>query len=308
MQLSDMVRLRNELMNINFIATKSAVNAIDGKFTHLLNSPAHLTYKEDLGSVINHIDSMETSITSMEDSVAQLIEKLNQEITDNTQEYLARGYIIDGGYGSDAADVDLERNGRQMELSNDLRSEILVRARGYTDWRFPGLEIGPGNGQWTEHLIAADPLYIVDMHQEFLDSTVSKFTPAYQNRIRPYLTGKNPFDLSMLPANQFGFIFSWNVFDYFPLKETKDMLEQCMNLLRPGGVMMFSFNNCDIPEFAEFAERGARAWMPKTLLIKTCNELGFTIIQDTNTWIEIRKPGELKTVKAHQVLGEIIGQ
>lgn len=312
-----MVRLRNELQNISFIATRNAVNDIDGKFTHLLDKPAHLSYKENLDQIIGDIDSMESSISSMESNVVQLIEKLNQEINDNTQEYLKRGYIIDGFRASDTTDVDTERTERNVDVNSNVKSEIIVRARGYTDWHYPGLEIGPGDGQWTEHLIAADPLYIVDIHQDFLDSTLSKFNPVYRNRVRPYLTGfagqRSEFDLSMLPVNQFGFIFSWNVFDYFPLVETKTLLEQCFQLLKPGGTMMFSFNNCDIPECVEYMERGFKSWMPATLLTKTCQELGFEIITVANptlttNWIEIRKPGVLKTVKGHQVLGEILSR
>jgi hypothetical protein len=51
--------------------------------------------------------------------------------------------------------------------------------------------------------------------------------------------------------------------------------------------------------------------MPESLLVKTCRDIGFEITctsaaQETIHYIEIRKPGELKTVKAHQVLGKII--
>jgi hypothetical protein len=51
--------------------------------------------------------------------------------------------------------------------------------------------------------------------------------------------------------------------------------------------------------------------MPKTLLEQICKETGFEIInfnsvEETIHWVEIKKPGELKTAKAHQVLGEIV--
>lgn len=315
MKLSDMVRLRNELERINFVPVRTETNLIDGLLSHLLELPAHLTYREDLNKLINNVDVIENTIDSLESDIPAIISKLDQEILDNTQEYLARGYMINGFYGSNSTNVATEREERILNINDDTRSELLVRARGYTDWRYPGLEIGPGDGQWTEHLIAADPLYVIDVHQEFLDSTVSKFNDVYRNRIRPYLTGmtvnRSDTDLSMLPRNQFGFIFSWNVFDYFPLAHTKAFLTQAFDLLRPGGVMMFSYNNCEIPQCVEYVEIGFKSWMPKSLLVATCRELGFEIIKTHNpeltvNWIEIRKPGELKTVKGHQVLGEII--
>jgi len=156
-------------------------------------------------------------------------------------------------------------------MHDSTRSEVLVKSRSYTDWRYPVLEIGPGDGTWTEHLIAGDPLYIVDLHQEFLDNTLNKFNPVYRNRGRSYIVGAHGIadtDFSLLPQGQFGFIFSWNVFNYYPLEYTKLMLTQCMGLLRPGGVMMFSYNNCDVVQCAEYAEKGLASWMQKELLVK----------------------------------------
>jgi len=189
--------------------------------------------------------------------------------------------------------------------------------RGYTNWHYPTLEIGPGHGEWTEHLIAGDPLYIVDIQQEYIHSTLSKFNDVYRRRIRPYLTkpGKedNFANLSDLPQQQFGFIFAWNVFNYFPLTELTSYLMESFNLLRPGGVMMFSYNNCDTPACAYSVEVGLRSWMTKNLLIETCTNLGFEIINTQSLegaeqvhWVEIKKPGKLRTVKAHQVLGGIL--
>ena len=58
------------------------------------------------------------------------------------------------------------------------------------------------------------------------------------------------------------------------------------------------------------AENMAQTYLPKSLLIPTCESLGFEILNDANlgpnvTWLEIKKPGTLHTVKAHQVLGEV---
>ena len=73
---------------------------------------------------------------------------------------------------------------------------------------------------------------------------------------------------------------------------------------------MFSYNNGDLPAAAEYAERYYMTYMPKSLLAPMCEMIGFDIV-DTHdfepalSWIEIKKPGTLITVKAHQVLGTI---
>lgn len=312
-----MVKLRNELELFSLGPINAATNEVDGNLTRISNLPVHAAYRDSLDDLIRQIDSIETKLESIDASRLELLKKLNQEIAETSAEYLARGYLINGNYGSDRTNVESERLLRTSNIMPETLSDAIVQVRRYTDWRFPCLEIGPGDGTWTEHLIAGDPLYIVDVHQEFLDSTLSRFNDIYQNRVRPYLTGpdaqRSETDLSMLPQGQFGFVFAWNVFDYMPLKETREYLVNCFEVLRPGGHMLFTFNNCDITECAEFAEEGIKSWMPARLLADTCSEIGFEIVQFRNpettiNWIEIRKPGELKTVKGHQVLGQIIGQ
>lgn len=315
MKLSDLVRLRNRLKTFGVDAVKNNIEELDGLLSQVLTLPMHSVYRDSVDDNIRGLEKLEQSLSNINQSVNQLINNINQEIVDLSKEYLARGYLTNGFYGSNSADVRTEREDRLMPISNDARSEIIVKIRSYTDWKYPSLEIGPGDGVWTEHLVAADPLYIVDVFPEFIESTLSKFNPVYRNRVRPYIlkshSGPESFDLSVLPQNQMGFVFAWNVFDYMPLQETTAYLKSIYNVLRPGGVAMFSFNNCNVPQCVEYMEQGFRAWMTSELLTKTCSDLGFEIIEvrncdETVYWIEIRKPGELKTVKAHQVLGKII--
>jgi phospholipid N-methyltransferase len=309
MRLSDLVRLRNNLSAFSAVQAKLELDVLEGQISQQLRLPLHLNYSDSVQDLINHLQDSNQQIAEVENKIPKLITQIEQEINETTRNFLARGYMINGYYGSNSTDVTTERNDRLLPISDDTRSEIIVRLRGYTDWHYPCLEIGPGDGIWTEHLVAGDPLYIVDVHQEFLDSTLSKFNDTYRNRVRTYLA--NDGNMNMLPNNQFGFIFSWNVFNYFPLTETKNMLVQAFELLRPGGTMMFSYNNCEVPQCVEYVEQGFRSWMPKSLLVETCESLGYEIvatraIEETVHWIEIRKPGELKTVKAHQVLGKIV--
>ena len=314
MKLSELVKLRNELKKVSFVPTRIAVDDLDSHLSRLTDLLLRLDFKEQISNVINTIDEVENKLCTAENQIPEMIKQIELELEERTKDYLNTNYTINGIQYLHHVNVTGERTNRILPMNNGTRSDILVRARKYTDWRFPALEIGPGDGEWTEHLIAGDPLYILDMHQEFIDNTLNKFNPVYRNRIRPYVVGANGIsdtDFSILPQGQFGFIFAWNVFNYFPLEYAKTILTNCMSLLRPGGCMMFSYNNCDIVQCAEYAEQGLASWIPQTILSKTCTDLGFEIInfsdaEETVHWIEIKKPGELKTVKAHQVLGEIV--
>ncbi len=314
MKLSELVKLRNDLTQLSFVASRMALEEVDRHLSSIHDASLRHDYKDQLSKILKVVDYVENELFVTENQIPEIIKQIDLELIERTNEYLDTGYSINGIPFCHSMSVECERTIKLLPMHNETRAEVIVRSRKYTDWRYPALEIGPGDGTWTEHLIAGDPLYIADVHREFLDNTLNKFNPVYKNRVRPYLIGADGIsdtDLSALPQNQFGFIFAWNVFNYFPLNYTKLMLDQCMKLLRPGGVMMFSFNNCDIVRCAEYAENGLASWMPQTLLVNTCKELGFEVItvasiEETVNWIEIKKPGELKTVKAHQVLGEIV--
>jgi hypothetical protein len=74
--------------------------------------------------------------------------------------------------------------------------------------------------------------------------------------------------------------------------------------------MLFTYNNADMPAGAGYAENYFMSYVPKSLLVAMCEGLGFTVIHTHEfdpalAWIEIKKPGTLKTVKASQALGEV---
>jgi SAM-dependent methyltransferase len=150
----------------------------------------------------------------------------------------------------------------------------------------------------------------MDRHEEFLDSTAKKFPQEFLRRLRRYhLTNHN---LSPIPQGQFGFAFSWGYFNYVSLDTMKNYLKQVFQALRPGGVFMFSYNDGDTPSGAGMAEKFSQTYMPKSLLVPLCELHGFEVVRDFDfepnvSWLEIKKPGTLQTVKAHQVLGKPMG-
>jgi predicted methyltransferase len=90
----------------------------------------------------------------------------------------------------------------------------------------------------------------------------------------------------------------------------KQYLKQIYAAMRPGGIFMFSYNDGDTPAGAGMAENFAQTYMPKSMLKPLCESVGFDIdgefdFETNISWLEVKKPGQLQTVKAHQVLGEI---
>lgn len=238
--------------------------------------------------------------------------------------------------------VFIEGYDRDFYVTDNIHHIIKSRILQYIDWHYPVLQFGCRyNGQepkksktnfrtlgnqlndpdifldLTEILTGGEPLYVCDFNKQSMQRNVLKFTPEYQNKICQYVINDN--DFSALPAGQFSFILCWNMFNYVTLEILKKYIVSLSKLLKPGGVILFSYNNCDITDAMLVTEIGVASYMPKRHVIQLCTQLGFEVLATYDlpneidpipytyiSWIEIKKPGELTTVKAHSSLGKII--
>lgn len=293
-ELSDLLNLKiiNDAIDTNYAVISQTANLADEKYLQLIRSLA-----SNLTSITDQVNETKTNFDN-------LIQEINDDIQTITSQFLTDNYQTENVY-EDAATIEQLR---QFHLPQGAEKLLLARINLYSSWKYPALEIGCRDGFWTKYLVGADPLYVTDDFQEFLDKTNSKFFPEYQARLRKYLIKDKKID--NLPINQFGFIFSFNYFNYLSLDSIKQFLLQAQNWLRPGGVMLFTYNNADLSASAGLAECFHMTYVPKSMLVPLIESLGFEIIDSidilpSTSWIEIKRPGILATIKAHQVLGEI---
>jgi SAM-dependent methyltransferase len=305
--LSELVDLKNSFnTKLNTNNLKSETDSYKIQFENFKHIAA---YKKNLKAISDIADEVSTKLKFLDDEIEKINTEIDQEIDSITANYHKRGYKINGHFATNRTNPETERGSRKLILSVETSKKVIATIQKFSDWRYPTLEIGPGDGAWTDHLVANEPLYLVDIYGEFLRSTKSKFNPVYRNRLCPYMTSET--DLSMLPQNQFGFVFSWNVFNYLTTDLIDQYLKEIFNVLRPGGVCVFSYNNAERTHCAKNVELGYMSYMPKKLLTNLIHQHGYEIIgledrDETISWAEIRKPGVLSTIKAHPVLGEII--
>ena len=304
MKLSELVELRERLKQAYYLAPIH--ESIDNLRLNLglVNQTAGGNYSKDIDEVIQKYRDLRASVAEPAEKVQNIIDAINQAINTKASPFFLDNYEMELHYEV----PENIRRIRVMYIPDNVRTEIESRIALRTSWRYPTLEIGCRDGEWTKMLVAGDPLYLTDVHQEFLDSAINDYAPEYQRRTRPYLI-KND-DYSMLPQKQFGFVFSWNHFNYKSIDSIKKSLKQVYNLLRPGGVFMFSYNNGDLPAGAAYAESYFMSYVPKSMLIPVCQQAGFEIVHTKDyepavSWVELQKPGELETVKGHQALGII---
>lgn len=307
--LSELVKLKTDtLVTLNTSAVYNELTKLKDELDILSRQMQDYTgqYQQSRQFLLD----IESKLNDFSQSIIQTTSRIDTEVTALTQGYHTRGYKINGYTATNRSDYTGEM-ARIMPMRADSIELVASQISKYVDWKYPGLEIGPGDGTWTPRLVACEPLYLVDIHQQSLDSTVIRFGSEYQKRLCTYVTSET--SLKMLPQNQIGFVFSWNVFNYLTLDLIDSYLSNIFEVLRPGGVAMFSYNNAERYHCARNVEIGFMSYVPKKLLLdlvkKHCFELlSSQDIDDYVSWIEIRKPGELSTIKAHSPMGIIMSK
>ena len=193
----------------------------------------------------------------------------------------------------------------------DIQQHYLSRIKEYSSWKYPGMYIRPTTGEYVDSMINCDPLYLTDIDEHMFVEVKKRWTPEFQSRLRYNTLRKESPYFKTLPENQFGLIVATDYFNYLPLEVIKDYLKEIVNLLRPGGVFMFTYNNCEFYSAVKNAENGLYAYTPGRLLQTIVGGLGFEIVNsvdydDTNvSWLEIRKPGQIQSIRGGQALAQI---
>ena len=202
---------------------------------------------------------------------------------------------------------------RKLAIDPEDHEVMYGHLLNYTDWRLPGMIIRPGLEKWIEHLVPLDPLYVVDTNDELLEPAVSQFTVEYQRRLRRYtiIDSERTSIFGQLPDNQFGFVFAYNYFNYKPIEVIKRYLKELFGKLRPGGVFMFTYNDCDWSHGTALAEKKFMCYTPSRIIEHEAMLVGFEIVYKHRglgniNWLELKRPGDVVSYRGGQSLAKIV--
>ena len=202
------------------------------------------------------------------------------------------------------------------EEPSEIEKQFVGTIKKYVNFKWPGLEIGPSKGYYTKELVALDPLYLADNVEGRFIETKKLWNKMYQKRLRYYTFNDNTDNpMHQLPKSQFGLILSFNWFNF----KTQDVIEKyiksAFELLKPGGAMVFTYNNCSFPKAIDKVDEMHYTYTNGYTLKEFCKTTGYEIVssydgenQFTNwcvSWLEIRKPGKLTSLRGGQNLGAI---
>lgn len=257
-------------------------------------------------------DSVKSGLDEFESVLGQIKQRLTQLVHEHEPAYLTESYrLFDQEMRHDSPQYILTR--RLGGVDALAREKLEYRLKNLTDWRLPGLIIGPRTENFIEHMVPMDPLYVVDTHEDLLSPAVRGFHPDYQRRLRQYVVNEyvpRPI-LNELPGGQFGVVFAYNYFNYRPMEVIRRYIQEIASKLRPGGSFIMTYNNCDRAHGIGLVERHWMCYTPKRLIVESAVESGLELVSAADeagdlSWIEFVRPGEIETLRGGQSLAKII--
>ena len=145
-------------------------------------------------------------------------------------------------------------------------------------------------------MVGCDPLYVYCKKKVVANLVRDKFNEFYaKRRLRIY------DHLDKFPQNQIGLAVCINLFEYLPLDPVKDITKKIFNILRPGGMFLLSYNNCEERRSLELLSNNFRCYGTKNLMTNMLYSQGYDITDSGTTddgawnWMIVQKPGVLKT-------------
>lgn len=312
MKLSELVAFRNQLDELSVKPAQIDARMAMERVLYLMQSGG-----EQFDSFARELDqhSRDTAqvFDKFEATLDQLKQQVDQAITQEQRHWFQESYNL---YDQDMA---REKNdyilNRRQNLSSQVEMLFMTRLKNYTDWRFPALIVRPGLEPFVEAMVSNDPLYLVDQHRDLLRPAIDSFAEAYQRRLRPYVVNERESDpiLARLPDSQFGLCLIYNFFNFRPIEIIRRWLTELQTKMRPGGVVIMTINDCDRPAGVILAESYYCCYTPGRMIMTLAESLGFEIIytwkdQGPITWIEMRRAGELDSMRGGQTLAKIVSE
>ena len=285
--------LLNEVLSMIHVAEVSSVQ-VPGAVDQLIRTHEKISQT---------IDEFEQQFQQLKQSVQNLIEQQEFDYFRNSMD------LYNTGYRNDSPE---HIKNRVIKVDAATSNMIQQRLKLYTSWQHPGMVIRPIHAPYVEDLVACDPMYFVDTSDKLLEPTKSWFNTRYQRRLCRYVIEEYSEDPAFinLPIEQFGLIYAFHFFEYRPWPVLQQYLNECFQLLRPGGVLAFTYNNCDLANRVGKVEHYSGCYTPGRMVRAYANELGYETIFDTDddsntSWIELRKPGKFSSIRGGQTLAKI---
>lgn len=309
MKLSSIVKQLNELDSIDF-------NEVNAESCRKLSAINYVVARDEnnIGFYKARIQKRYDTVVDSLNQFGRVFNNLKDELKNTIRNHEDAYYKDSRALYEDAMVQDTNEHILNRRLAIDDDSNIILRNRLKicTDWRTPGLIIHPGHETFIEDMVPLDPLYILDVNMDLCNVAANKFNDQYRRRLCLYTVDEQrKVMLNELPQQQFGCVFVYNFFNYRSLDVIQKYIRELYDCLRPGGVLMFTYNECDRAHGVELFERRFMSYTPGYRIRDFAEDVGFDVAyhyigKGDLAWLELRKPGEITSRRGGQTLAQII--
>ena len=311
MKHSELIRVKRDLDSLALSDYETNLNiSLTGLQTSMTNKdPASI----QLTSGITHArEEINNQFAEIRELILDYKRYIYSEIEAQRDQYYSISEEIYQNSLQDTAEYILNRRRKSLTLAEEENRDLFLSRLGmYNSWKYPAIEIRPAQGEITDYIKGCDPLYLVDTDNGLFDEVKKLWHEMYQRRLRYYtIDEQSTTPLKDLPDNQFGLIVSVDYFNFKTLTIIENFLQDFYTKLRPGGIAMFTYNNCDLPYAVRNVDKNFCCYTPGHRVIELAKHAGFELVKNIDrleniSWLELRKPGEITTLRGGQTLGEI---
>jgi len=311
MKLSDVLKYKKYIENC------TVRPAADLAFDHLgdivntieLNQ---LQFGEFSQTLQQQFDAINQDFQKFQETITKLNHDMDAVIESLQPPYFVRSYqLYEEMIQNDTVDYILDRP--LKDITQDIYDFITSRIELYDEWKYPAMIIRPGRESFIDRLVACDPLYLVDQSHGLLEPAKQRFGEKYQSRLRTYVMKESSTEeiFPDIPNGQFGFVLAYNFFNFRPLEIIEQYFKEIYVKLKPGGTLALTYNNCDFAEGTGLTEVFYMCYTPGKMLEQLAKKIGYDIHfrYDThvpNTWLELRKPGTLVSLRGGQAMAKVV--
>ena len=315
-KLRDIVRYRAMVDSIDMDNIRTDINETLSKVNNNLaidNFDAENLKDRLLHSqlkVLNNLEDMTLDLNTFKDEINKEVKQLEAPYYEKSKEIYKNQALLS------PMDKLSRLKNKDLLFHEDTTKELINAIIIKISNQYACCQLAPGYGDVTKHLVHGTPLYIVEEDSEASKVNTDFFNEVMTKRIAWYTMNDNDEEiLSVLPQNQIGCFVA---IDYFNFK-SEDIIEKYLKsiykCLRPGGAVIFTFNNCDYPNAIDKVDEMYYCYTTGTQMKKICSSIGFEILKLTAkgydeldngiSWLEIKKPGKLGSIRAAQGLASI---
>jgi len=270
-------------------------------------APAMALIDNDIHDILN-------DLTSLVEDIEQIQKEAHGLAQEGSREPLGASYdLYEESKDTIMANCDLVASYRKFDQfanNADYEEKFISNIKKLASWQYSTVYVRPNSLRFFDALKASDILYVMEQCDTTKWLKQNLESPLYDTiRFKLINEKKEEFMTNSIPAGQIGLIVMEHFINFKPFDIIRQYLDESFTLLKPGGHLMFTYNDCDLHAGVRNFENGLYCFTPGSFLSRMCELTGFEIesseTSERISWFVLKKPGVLTSIKAGKTVGVI---